>query len=122
MKKQNLGFGAKTKFAFQIAAALTTGTLVCLTPEFSTRIAVPFFKNFQPDLGWGYVPFAVLVIVGSLAFGALSVSEEERLTTDLGLAGMSLFSVVIAILSVLSISADSTAAKGMGWLRGAYLP
>jgi ABC-type transport system involved in multi-copper enzyme maturation permease subunit len=41
--------------------------------------------------------FAVLVIVGSLAFGALSVHEEVRLTTDLGLAGMSLFSILIAI-------------------------
>jgi ABC-type transport system involved in multi-copper enzyme maturation permease subunit len=41
--------------------------------------------------------FAVLVIVASLAFGALSVHEEVRLTTDLGLAGMSLFSVIIAI-------------------------
>jgi ABC-type transport system involved in multi-copper enzyme maturation permease subunit len=41
--------------------------------------------------------FALLVIVGSLAFGALSVHEEARLTTDLGLGGMSLFSVIIAI-------------------------
>lgn len=41
--------------------------------------------------------FAVLVIIASLAFGALSVHEEVRLTTDLGLAGMSLFSIIIAI-------------------------
>lgn len=41
--------------------------------------------------------FAVVVIVASLAFGALSVHEEARLTTNLGLAGMSLFSVIIAI-------------------------
>ena len=41
--------------------------------------------------------FAVVVIVGSLAFGSLSVAEEARLTTDLGLAGMSLFSVIIAV-------------------------
>lgn len=41
--------------------------------------------------------FSLAVIVGSLAFGALSVHEEERLTADLGLAGMSLFSIVIAI-------------------------
>ncbi len=40
--------------------------------------------------------FALLVIVGSIAFGALSVHEEARLTTDLGLAGMSLFSIIIA--------------------------
>lgn len=41
--------------------------------------------------------FAVLVIVGSLAFGSLSVRDERRLTLDLGLGGMSIFSVVIAI-------------------------
>ena len=41
--------------------------------------------------------FALLVIVASLAFGALSVHEEKRLTTDLGLAAMSLFGVIIAI-------------------------
>ena len=41
--------------------------------------------------------FALLVIVASLAFGALSVREEVRLTTDLGLAGISLFSIIIAI-------------------------
>ncbi len=41
--------------------------------------------------------FALLVIVASLAFGALSVHEEVRLTTDLGLAGISLFSIIIAI-------------------------
>ena len=26
---------------------------------------MPFFKNLQPDLGWFYLPFAVLVIVGT---------------------------------------------------------
>ncbi len=41
--------------------------------------------------------FALVVIVSSLAFGALTVREEARLTTDLGLGGMSLFSIIIAI-------------------------
>ncbi|MBK8480579.1 MAG: ABC transporter permease [Proteobacteria bacterium] len=40
--------------------------------------------------------FAVLVIVSALAFGALSVHEEVRLTMDLGFAGMSAFLVLIA--------------------------
>ena len=26
---------------------------------------MPFFKNFMPDLGWFYIVFAILVIVGS---------------------------------------------------------
>jgi ABC-type transport system involved in multi-copper enzyme maturation permease subunit len=46
---------------------------------------------------YSLLAFALLVIVGSMAFGALSVHEEVRLTADLGLGGMSLFSVIIAI-------------------------
>jgi ABC-type transport system involved in multi-copper enzyme maturation permease subunit len=43
--------------------------------------------------------FALVVIVASLAFGALSVHEDVRLTTDLGLGGMSLFLILIAVFS-----------------------
>ena len=41
--------------------------------------------------------FAVMIIVSSLAIGAMTVGEEGRVTMDLGLGGMSLFSVIIAI-------------------------
>lgn len=41
--------------------------------------------------------FSLAVIIASLAFGALSVHEELRLTTDLGLGGMSMFSIIIAV-------------------------
>lgn len=47
--------------------------------------------------------FATAVIMASLAFGALSVHEEVRLTTDLGLGGMSLFLIAIAIFSGVSL-------------------
>jgi ABC-type transport system involved in multi-copper enzyme maturation permease subunit len=43
--------------------------------------------------------FATVVIVASLAFGALSVREEVRLTSDLGFGGMSLFLVLIAVFA-----------------------
>ena len=86
MKKQNLGFSAKTKFVFQVLVALATGALVYTTPEFSAKIAVPFFKNFQPNLGWGYIPFAVLVIVGA--------SNAVNLTD--GLDGLAIGPVIIA--------------------------
>ena len=33
--------------------------------EFSTQVTVPFLKNVQPDLKWGYILFTVLVIVGA---------------------------------------------------------
>ncbi len=34
-------------------------------PGYDTKLLVPFFKNFQPDLGLFYMPFAVLVMVGA---------------------------------------------------------
>jgi len=36
-----------------------------LHPEYDGTLAIPFFKSFHPDLGWWYVPFAVIVIVGA---------------------------------------------------------
>ena len=30
-----------------------------------TQLAVPFFKKAVPDLGWWYLPFAVMVLIGS---------------------------------------------------------
>ena len=32
---------------------------------YNTRLIFPFFKNLIPDLGWFYVVFAVLVLVGA---------------------------------------------------------
>ncbi len=36
-----------------------------MDPTFDTKLAVPFFKNVQPDLGFLYIPFAALVIAGA---------------------------------------------------------
>jgi ABC-type transport system involved in multi-copper enzyme maturation permease subunit len=41
--------------------------------------------------------FAVLLIISALAFGQVSLHEEARVTRDLGLGGIALFGVLIAI-------------------------
>jgi ABC-type transport system involved in multi-copper enzyme maturation permease subunit len=41
--------------------------------------------------------FALLLILSSLLFGQLSVHEEVRVTRDLGLGGISIFGVLIAV-------------------------
>jgi ABC-type transport system involved in multi-copper enzyme maturation permease subunit len=56
-----------------------------------------FREAIRNKVLYSLVFFAVVVIISSLAFGALSVHEEARLTTDLGLGGMSSFLVLIAI-------------------------
>ena len=65
IKKRNKGLSGKNKFLLQAILAIVTGILVYSCSDFSTRVTVPFFKNISPDLGWGYVLFAALVIMGT---------------------------------------------------------
>ncbi len=59
------GVTAKTKLAWQIFfAAVFIILLMLLEPNFSTSINVPFFKSINIELGWFFLPFAVLVVVG----------------------------------------------------------
>ncbi len=67
VKKQSTGLRAKHKFALQLFAALAIGLFLYFNPHDpnATKLSVPFMKKLLIDLGWFYVPFAVLVIVGS---------------------------------------------------------
>ena len=65
VKKRSKGLTARGKLILQLIIALITGLLVYSRPDFDTQVTVPFFKNFAPNLGWGYVFFAALVIVGT---------------------------------------------------------
>jgi len=65
IKKQSKGLTVRKKILLQTILAMVTGILVLVSPDFSTRITIPFFKNISPDLGWGYVLFAALVIIGT---------------------------------------------------------
>ncbi|MGB5985339.1 MAG: phospho-N-acetylmuramoyl-pentapeptide-transferase [Desulfobacterales bacterium] len=86
IKKQSKGLSVRGKFSLQIALALLIGFLVFLKPGFDTRVTVPLFKNFTPDLGLFYIPFAALVIVGA--------SNAVNLTD--GLDGLAIGPVIIA--------------------------
>ncbi|MEH0022733.1 MAG: phospho-N-acetylmuramoyl-pentapeptide-transferase [Desulfobacter sp.] len=65
VKKRNMGFTARGKFAIQVVFALIVSWLIYMSPDFSPTLTVPFFKDFSPDLGIFYIPFACLVIVGT---------------------------------------------------------
>jgi phospho-N-acetylmuramoyl-pentapeptide-transferase len=75
------GLTAKTKLAAQAAIALAAATLVTwlhLHVEGGTKLTVPWLGSF--DIGWWFMPWAALVIVGS--------SNAVNLTDGLdGLAG-----------------------------------
>ncbi|MBS3759278.1 MAG: phospho-N-acetylmuramoyl-pentapeptide-transferase [Desulfobacterales bacterium] len=86
IKKRNRGLTGREKFLLQIVIAIVAGSLIYITPEFDSRVTLPFFKGFRPDLGLGYIFFAVLVIVGT--------SNAVNLTD--GLDGLAIGPVIIA--------------------------
>lgn len=64
-KKNSKGLSARGKLILQIIGATVVGLYIYLHPGFDGHLALPFLKNIQPDLGWFYIVFAILVIVGS---------------------------------------------------------
>ena len=45
--------------------AVTAITGLYAGAGYDTTLSVPFLKNVRPDLGWLYIPFATLVVVGT---------------------------------------------------------
>src|SRR2546427_12057294 len=63
-------------------------------PLYNTRLIFPFFKNLIPDLGWFYVAFAVVVLVGA--------TNAVNLTDGLDGLAISTFAVAAAAFTALS--------------------
>jgi phospho-N-acetylmuramoyl-pentapeptide-transferase len=89
LRGQSKGLTATQKIVGQLGVALGIGLFFYLSPGYSTELSVPFFKNFTPDLGVLYIPFAVLVIVGC--------SNAVNLTD--GLDGLAVGPVIISAMA-----------------------
>lgn len=113
-RKNSKGMSARMKFGLQIAVALAIGLYLYLDPldRFADVLSVPFFKKWVFDLGIFYIPFAILVIVGS--------SNAVNLTD--GIDGLAIGLVGIATLAngaLIYISGH----KGLSeYLHVLYLP
>ena len=59
------GISARVKLAWQTVLALAVAVAIYDDPGFDAQLAVPFFKNFTPHLGWLYIPVATFIIVGT---------------------------------------------------------
>jgi phospho-N-acetylmuramoyl-pentapeptide-transferase len=89
-KDRSEGLRPRYKMALQVLLAAVIALILILNPEDSitTRLPLPFFKEAMPDLGWFYLPFAMVVIVGT--------SNAVNLTD--GLDGLAIGPVMIASL------------------------
>lgn len=65
IRKNNKGISATNKFLGQIVIAVGAMVLLINEPAYSTKLIFPFVKYIQPELGWVYLPFAVMVMVGA---------------------------------------------------------
>lgn len=65
VEKNPKGLSARQKMFWQVLLAGSVAVYLYLSPGFNEMLYVPFFKNFHPDLGIFFIPFAALVIVGA---------------------------------------------------------
>lgn len=88
-KRNTKGLSSKLKLvATLVVAAVATVWYIFATPDYemATGLALPFFKDLLIHLGWFYVPFAIIVIIGS--------SHAVNLTD--GLDGLATVPIMIA--------------------------
>jgi len=87
-KRDSAGLPGKLKLLLQMIIAGTATFWITgqLPPELSTTLAVPFLKDTLLNLGWAFILFAVLVMVGA--------SNAVNLTD--GLDGLAIVPVMIA--------------------------
>ena len=90
-KQSHLGFSGKARLGaeFLIAGIASWVIMQSGTQPFSSSLAFPFFKDWIVNLGWFFVPFACLVVVG--AGNAVNLTD--------GLDGLAIMPVMIAAAS-----------------------
>jgi phospho-N-acetylmuramoyl-pentapeptide-transferase len=116
-KKRSLGLRAGAKFGLQLALGAGIGIVLLVLSRhglWETHLQVPFLKTFRPELGWLYVPFAMLVIVGSA--NAVNLTD--------GLDGLAIGSTLIAsgtfaILTYAAGNAKVAQYLGIAGIKGA---
>ncbi|MBA4749290.1 MAG: phospho-N-acetylmuramoyl-pentapeptide-transferase [Alphaproteobacteria bacterium] len=67
MKFSSKGLSARGKFLGQLAVSGVASSLILywLPSDSATHLMFPFFKNLFLDLGWFFVPFSMVVMVGA---------------------------------------------------------
>ena len=97
VRRDHHGLRPRYKLGYQVLIGVAVGiVLLILAREglYNTRLIFPFFKNLIPDLGWGYLPFAVFVLVAA--------SNAVNLTDGLDGLAISTFAIAAAAYTALA--------------------
>lgn len=109
LKKDTKGVSAKGKLVWQIITALIACSVLKIWGDVGTELYIPFLKGPLIDLGWGYVLFGTLVIVGS--------SNAVNLTD--GLDGLAIGPIITSAMTLGVIAYASGHAEISAYL---YIP
>ena len=110
--KNSKGISGKTKLFCQVTFATLAALWMYQSQAISTDLTFPFLKNFVLPLGYFYIPFAVLVIVGT--------SNAVNLTD--GLDGLAIGPVMIVAGTFLLLCYIAGHAKIAQYLQVAFIP
>jgi phospho-N-acetylmuramoyl-pentapeptide-transferase len=110
-RKRSLGLTARQKFVAQFVVAFGIGlVLVWLAGQpdgrYNTLLSIPFFKRWTPDLGWLFVPWTMVVVVG--AANAVNLTD--------GLDGLAIGSSLIASATYAILAYVAGHARVAGYL------
>ena len=89
-----VGGGFKLAFQFMVAGAASYVLMQLQAPPLNGAVTIPFFKDVLLQLGWMFIAFAAIVVVGA--------SNAVNLTD--GLDGLAIVPVMIAASTFLLIS------------------
>ena len=93
-RRHNLGLTGRQKLLLQFIVAFAFGLALNYLTTYSTRLSVPFFKSFNPELWWPIylLAFAPLVVVGfsnavNLTDGLDGLAISVTMVTSAALTG-----------------------------------
>ena len=114
VKKNPKGLRALYKFGAQMLLALIISVFLYANPHdpYTSVLSVPFFKKWLFDLGIFYIPFSILVMVGS--------SNAVNLTD--GIDGLAIGLVAIAAVANAALVYLAGHAQFARYLQVLYLP
>ncbi|MFZ5864722.1 MAG: phospho-N-acetylmuramoyl-pentapeptide-transferase [Thermodesulfobacteriota bacterium] len=111
-RKNHRGLSGKRRLAIELGIGALVGLILWWDPSFKTTLAVPFFKNVNPDLGAWYILFAALVIAGTA--NAVNLTD--------GLDGLAIGPVMVCGATYLLFSYMSGHLKLAQYLQISYVP
>ncbi|MFH1015089.1 MAG: phospho-N-acetylmuramoyl-pentapeptide-transferase [Nitrospirota bacterium] len=114
VKRDSKGLCGCYKFGAQALLALAISMFIYMNPKdpLNDVLSIPFFKKWLFDLGWFYVPFSIVVIVGS--------SNAVNLTD--GIDGLAVGLVGISVLATGILVYISGNFKFSQYLQVLYIP